>query len=82
MPSWSTAQVAQDYLDEYSGNVLIGVCSAFIALETIFIALHFYARSLREPEWRWEELLLPVAWVINMALCGLCISVYPQIPRS
>ncbi|TVY93747.1 hypothetical protein LAWI1_G000884 [Lachnellula willkommii] len=67
----------QSYLEAYSGNVLIGVCSAFIALETIFLALRFYARSLAPLQWTWEDLLLPFAWLFNVGLCSLCINSVP-----
>ncbi|TVY75857.1 hypothetical protein LSUE1_G007077, partial [Lachnellula suecica] len=70
-------QVTQAYLDEYSGNILIGVCAAFVILETVFLALRFYAKSLTQLEWTWEDFLLPLAWVFNIGLCALCINAVP-----
>ena len=67
-------QMPQSYLDEYSGNTLIGVCALFIVLETVALGLRFYARRYTSTQLGWDEVLLPIAWVLNIGLCALCIS--------
>lgn len=64
----------KEYLDEYSGNILVSVCALFIVLETVFAALRFYARHLAASGFGWDDALIPLAWLTNVGLCILCIS--------
>lgn len=69
------------YLVEYSGHTLIFISALFITLESIFIALRYYARTLSTPIKGWDDLIIPVAWLANIGLCILGISQYHHSAR-
>ena len=65
---------SQEYLDEYSGNTLIAICALFIAIETIFVVLRYYARHLTTSSFGMDDAIIPAAWIVNIGLCILCLS--------
>lgn len=70
----SVAQYSPEYLSEYIGDRLIHVSAIFIVLESIFVALRSYARTLTISSIGWDDIIIPVAWLANMGLCILGIS--------
>lgn len=58
------------YLDEYSGNTLLGVAGLFIGLNTVFVTLRYYARRQTTADLGWDDFIIPMAWLAN---CGLCV---------
>lgn len=77
MSSPSTgAPLTQEYLDEYSGNILIAICALFIIFETVLVALRYYARYLTTSSFGWDDAVIAAAWLTNIGLCILCISQY------
>lgn len=71
-PEGST-QFSEKYLSEYDGDTLLAVCALFIALETTFVGLRYYARHLTTTGFGWDDAIIPVAWLSNVGLCVLCI---------
>lgn len=70
------AQLSPEYLNEYIGDKLIYTSGIFIALETFFVALRCYARTLTASAIGWDDSIIPVAWLANVGLCILGISQY------
>lgn len=65
-----------EYLAEYSGHTLIFISALFITLESVFVALRYYARTLSTSTKGWDDLIIPMAWLVNIGLCILGISQY------
>lgn len=70
----SAPTVSQEYLAEDKGDTLLAICGVFIALETCFVALRYYARYLTTSGFGWDDAIIPIAWLTNVGLCVLCIS--------
>ena len=64
----------ESYLNQYSGTNLLAVCITFIALETTFVVLRYYARHLTSAGLGLDDAIIPLAWMTNVALCIVCIS--------
>lgn len=64
----------KEYLDEYSGHTLLAICVLFIILETVFVAMRYYARNLTPTGLGWDDAIISLAWLANVGLCILCIS--------
>ena len=65
----TVAQYSSEYLSEYSGDKLILISAIFIALESIFVALRYYARTLTISARGWDDIIIPVAWLANIGVC-------------
>jgi hypothetical protein len=63
-----------EYLNEYSGYKLVTISASFITLETIFVALRYYARRLTASATGWDDFIIPLAWFANIGLCVLGIG--------
>lgn len=70
----SVGQYSPEYLSEYIGDRLILISAVFIALESIFVALRCYARTLTISSLGWDDIIIPVAWLANIGICILGIS--------
>ena len=75
-PNAGNAQYSPEYLSEYSGDKVILVSAIFIALETIFVPLRFYARTLTTSARGWDDIIIPAAWLANIGMCILGIGQY------
>ena len=59
------------YLEEYSGNRLLGVSILFIILDTLAVSLRFYTRSMTEySNWGWDDTVLIPALITNLGMCA------------
>ena len=65
----ASSPINENYLNEYSGNTLLAICILFIALETIFVCLRYYARHLALAGLGLDDAIIPLAWMSNVALC-------------
>ena len=72
--------VTPEYLREYRGDTLLAICDTFIVLDTVFIPLRFYARYLITSSFGWDDAIIPAAWLSNVGLAILCISLYYHVP--
>ncbi|KAF2179123.1 hypothetical protein K469DRAFT_674827 [Zopfia rhizophila CBS 207.26] len=63
-----------EYLAEDSGPTLVAIGALFICLDTIFVALRFYARRLNKSPIGLDDLVIPFAWLVNVGLCILGIT--------
>lgn len=59
----------EENLGEYSGTTLVTICVLFITLETTFVLLRYYARQLTSAGFGWDDAIIPLAWITNVALC-------------
>lgn len=53
------------YLAEYNGSALRALAIALIPIETIFVALRFYARKLGKVHWGADDYLI----ILGLILC-------------
>jgi hypothetical protein len=65
-----------EYLAEYSGGTLIAISVLFIVLDTILVALRFYARHLIRSPICLDDFIVPFGWLTHVGVCILGISQY------
>jgi hypothetical protein len=72
------------YLAEDTGHILIAVSVLFIILDTIFLALRFYAGKLHKTSVGVDDFVISLAWCTHVGLCilGISRSILPLSPRS
>ena len=62
----------EGYLDADDSAGLISAAIVIIVFNTVFLVLRFLSRWIkREATWGWDDILIPPAYVLNMALCSL-----------
>ena len=61
---------------EYCGNKLVTISIVFIILNTIFVILRFYARSITKTAYGWDDYLIIASFISNISLCVVSISMY------
>ncbi|KAK7710316.1 hypothetical protein SLS64_005901 [Diaporthe eres] len=60
-------------LDDYSGDKVLAISIPFIVLTTIFVALRFCSKRLMRSRSGWDDLLLVVAYLVNVGLFAVVI---------
>lgn len=65
----STSAYSPEYLSEYRGDSLLGVAALFIVLETVFVALRYYARHQTTSDLGWDDIVIPLAWLTSIGIC-------------
>ncbi|KAH7317548.1 integral membrane protein [Rhexocercosporidium sp. MPI-PUGE-AT-0058] len=73
----STTTYSQEFLNQETGNLLTALSALFIALNTIFLALRFYARSTTPRGTGWDDVFIVFSYVANIALCIVSILIVP-----
>jgi hypothetical protein len=64
--------------NESSGDMLQTAAIAFIAVNTLFVVLRFYARHITKAGLGWDDFFISVGYVFNIGLCITAIC--PQSP--
>ena len=59
---------------EYIGSVLSNTAIAFIVLETIFVGFRYVSRYMLSAPTGVDDFLVPVAWIFNLAMCGVTLG--------
>jgi hypothetical protein len=70
---------------EYCGNKLVTISIVFIILNSVFVILRFYARSITKAAYGWDDYLIIASFISNVSLCVVSISTYAlfhHIPLS
>ncbi|KAH8589188.1 hypothetical protein B0O99DRAFT_637440 [Bisporella sp. PMI_857] len=73
----STTTHSQEYLNEESGHILTAASALFIVLNTIFLSLRFYARSITQGGFGWDDAFIVMGYVANIALCIVSLLIVP-----
>ena len=70
------AQYSPEYLAEDIGSTIIAAASLMIIFCTLFVGLRYYARYLTSTAFGTEDVIIPFAWLAEIALCatGICKS--------
>ncbi|KAF1956866.1 hypothetical protein CC80DRAFT_593548 [Byssothecium circinans] len=68
------AHPTPEYLAEDSGPTLIAISVLFIVLDSIFVALRFYARNLNHSPIGLDDFIVPFGWFNHVGLCILGIT--------
>lgn len=61
---------------EDHGPVLKNTAIAFIILETCFVILRYVSRAIIRAPSGIDDYLMPLAWLFNMAVCGVSLGKY------
>ena len=61
--------LSQDYIDAYIGDRLKGTAIALIVLETIFVALRQWSRSLQKAPIGWDDILIIPSYLCCLSMC-------------
>lgn len=61
-------------LGEYSGDKVLAISIPFTVLTTIFLGLRFCSKRLMRSRSGWDDLLLVVAYLVNVGLCAIVIG--------
>lgn len=69
------------YLED-TGHILVAVSVLFIVLDTLFLALRFYAGKLHKTSVGVDDLVILVAWFTHIGLCilGISMSIFSSPP--
>ncbi|KAF2202540.1 hypothetical protein GQ43DRAFT_307710 [Delitschia confertaspora ATCC 74209] len=67
-------QPSAAYLAEDEGHTMIAIAILFIILNTLSVAIRFYARRLNKSTLGSDDLVIPFAWLVNVGLCALGIT--------
>lgn len=70
----SNIQYPPGYLDEYRGQILVGLAIAFLVIETICVSLRFYARSIGKVRWGADDTLIIPGFILCAAICACTIG--------
>jgi hypothetical protein len=70
------SSAANNTSGEYSGNKLVAISIIFVILNTIFITLRCYARSLTKAVYGWDDYLVFAGFVSNTALSVVSIRTH------
>ena len=65
--------------EEYSGNKLVTISIVFMmlmVLNTIFVILRCYARSITKVAYCWDDHLIFASFISNIGLCAMSLSTY------
>lgn len=70
----SNVQYPPGYLDEYRGQVAIDLAIAFLIIETICVALRFYARRISKVRWGADDTFIIPGFILCAAVCACTIG--------
>jgi len=70
----TTSPHTSEYLAENQGHVLVAFAVLFIIVDSLFVALRFYAQRLNKTPFGLDDLIIPFAWLVQVGLCLLGIS--------
>ena len=70
----SNGQYPPGYLDEYRGQTLIDLAIAFLVIETVCVALRFYARRIGKVPWGADDTLIVPGFILCAAVCACTIG--------
>jgi hypothetical protein len=72
--SGNSTALSEEYLNEYSGNILVARSVSIIVLTTLFLALRFYAKRFSAAKLGLDDGLLVAAYVVDLGMCALGIG--------
>ncbi|KAN0066797.1 hypothetical protein V8E54_015086, partial [Elaphomyces granulatus] len=58
---------------EYCGDKLVTISIVFIILNSVFVILRFYARSITKAAYGWDDYLIIASFISNVSLCVVSI---------
>ncbi|KAN0072205.1 hypothetical protein V8E54_009934 [Elaphomyces granulatus] len=61
--------------EEYSGNKLVTISIVFMILNTIFVILRCYSRSITKVAYCWDDYLIFASFISNIGLCAVSIII-------
>lgn len=61
-------------LDDYSGDKVLAISIPFTILTTIFLGLRFCSKRIMRSRSGLDDLLLVVAYLVNVGLCAVVIG--------
>lgn len=70
----SNVQYSPGYLDENRGETLVGLAIAFLVVETICVALRFYARRIGKVAWGADDTFIVPGFILCAAVCACTIG--------
>jgi len=62
--------------EEYHGNKLVTISIVFMILNTIFVILRCYSRSITKVAYCWDDYLIFASYISNISLCAASICTY------
>ena len=62
--------------EEYHGNKLVTISIVFMILNTIFVILRCYSRSITKVAYCWDDYLIFASYISNIGLCAASICTY------
>lgn len=71
-------QYSPEYLAEYIGNVPYRLAIAFIVLESVSVAIRFWARKIGKVPWGADDTLMIPGTILCLAVCACSIGERPQ----
>lgn len=66
--------ISFEELDDYSGDKVLAISIPFTVLTTIFLGLRFLSKRLMRSRSGLDDLLLVVAYLVNVGLCAVVIG--------
>ncbi|KAK3377394.1 integral membrane protein [Lasiosphaeria ovina] len=70
----AATQLPGDFLNETRGGALVGISIGFAVITSVVVPLRFYARTLRPASFGLDDFLILAAYIFNLALCALGIT--------
>lgn len=75
MPEHTTSSsLSPEYLAEDRGHVLVAIAVLFMVVDSLFVALRFYAQRLNKTPIGLDDVLIPFAWLVQFGICILGIG--------
>lgn len=67
-------ELSSEELGEYSGDKVLAISIPFAVLTTVFLGLRFCSKRLMRSRSGLDDLLLVVAYLVNVVLCAVVIG--------